>query len=100
MVSFLTELSLLWGVFTKKNFRCGDLPDSPVAKSVCSQGRGLGSIPGQRTRAHALQLKIPRAAIKTWSSQKKKNSGEINIAQVKHVEVNNSVAFSFLYNIV
>ena len=26
--------------------------------------------------------------------KKKKNSGEINIAQVKHVEVNNSVAFS------
>ena len=26
--------------------------------------------------------------------KKKKNSGEINIAQVKHVEVDNSVAFS------
>lgn len=43
-VAFLNRtLSLSFvGVFTK-NFRCGDLPASPVAKSVCSQGRGLGS---------------------------------------------------------
>ena len=40
---------------------------------------GLGSIPGQGTRSHmlqrrirALQLKIPRAATKTWCSQRSK----------------------------
>ena len=30
---------------------------------------GPGSIPGQGTRSHVLQLKIPHSATKTWSSQ-------------------------------
>ena len=30
---------------------------------------GMGSVPGQRTRSHMLQLKIPYATTKTWHSQ-------------------------------
>ena len=29
----------------------------------------LGSIPGQGTRSHMMQLKIPHAATKSWHSQ-------------------------------
>ena len=36
-----------------------DFPGGPVAKTLCSQCRGPGSIPGQGTRAHMLQLKDP-----------------------------------------
>ena len=39
-----------------------DFPDGPVAKTPCSQCRGPGLIPGQGTRSHMLQLKIPHAA--------------------------------------
>ena len=54
-----------------------DFPGGLVAKTPCSQQGGLGSIPGQGTRPHMLQLrvcmpqqrsKIPRAA-KTWHNQ-------------------------------
>ena len=41
----------------------------PVAKTLCSQCRGLGSIPGQGTGFHMLQLKIPSATAKTYCSQ-------------------------------
>ena len=34
-----------------------DFPGGPVAKTLCSQCKGLGSIPGQGTRAHMLQLR-------------------------------------------
>ena len=34
-----------------------DFPGGPVAKTLCSQGRALGSIPGQGTRSHMLQLR-------------------------------------------
>ena len=48
-----------------------------MTKTQCSQCWGMGSIPGQGTRSHMPQLKIPSAAAKTWSSQinikKKKN---------------------------
>ena len=47
-----------------------DFPGGPVAKTPCFQSRGPGSIPGQGTRSHMLelrvhmpQLKIPHA---TW----------------------------------
>ena len=37
----------------------------PVAKTLCPQCReGLGSIPGQGTRSHILQPKIPHATMK------------------------------------
>ena len=38
----------------------GDFPGGPVAKTPHSQCRGLDSIPGQGTRFHRLQLRIPR----------------------------------------
>ena len=34
-----------------------DFPGGPVAKTPCSQCRGLGSTPGQGTRSHMLQLR-------------------------------------------
>ena len=43
----------------------GGLPSGPVAKTLCSQHRSLGSIPGQETRPHVLQLKTPYAITKT-----------------------------------
>ena len=41
-----------------------DFPGGPVAEILCFQYRGLGVIPGQRTRSHMLQLKIPDSAAK------------------------------------
>ena len=38
---------------------CGDFPAGPVAKTLSFHCRGPGSIPGQGTRSHMLQLKIP-----------------------------------------
>ena len=43
-----------------------DFPGSPVAKTL--NARGLGSVPGQGTRACMLQLKIPRLATKIKDS--------------------------------
>ena len=39
----------------------GDFSGGPAARTMCSQGRGPGSIPGQGTRFHMLQQKTPRA---------------------------------------
>ena len=36
-----------------------DFPGGPVAKTLHSQFRGWGSIPGQGTRSHMPQLKVP-----------------------------------------
>ena len=49
-----------------RDFACG-----PVVKTPWSQCRGLGSIPGQGTRAHMPQLKILPAATETQHSQTK-----------------------------
>ena len=46
-----------------------DFPGGPVPKTPHSNAGGLGSIPGQRTRSHVLQLKIPHAITKTGYSQ-------------------------------
>ena len=46
-----------------------DLPGGLVAKTPCSQCRGVGLIPGQETRSHMLQLKILCATTETWRSQ-------------------------------
>ena len=43
-------------LFTKTGI--GDFPAGPVAKTLCSHSRGLGSIPGQETRSHILQLRV------------------------------------------
>ena len=41
-----------------------DFPGGPVAKIPCSQCRGLGVIPGQRTISRIPQLKISHPAAK------------------------------------
>ena len=41
-------------IFKKKIW---DFPGGPVAKTPCSQCRGLGSIPGQGTRSHMPRLR-------------------------------------------
>ena len=42
-----------------------DFPGGPVAETPCTNAGGLGSIPGQGTRSHMLQLRIPNATTKT-----------------------------------
>ena len=42
-----------------------DFPGGAVAKTLCSQSRGLGLIPGEGTRSHMLQLRILSATTKT-----------------------------------
>ena len=56
-----------------------NFPGGSVAKTLCFECKGLGSIPGQGTRSHMPQtgvcmpqLKIPRIAAKTWHSQRNK----------------------------
>ena len=46
-----------------------DSPGGPEAKTLCSQFRGPGSIPGQGTRSHRPKLKILHATTRTWHSQ-------------------------------
>ena len=46
-----------------------DSPGGPEAKTLCSQCRGPGSIPGQGTRSRRPKLKILHATTKTWHSQ-------------------------------
>ena len=46
-----------------------DFLGGPVAKTLCSQCSGAGSILGQGTGSHMLQLKIPSATAKTYCSQ-------------------------------
>ena len=41
-----------------------DFPGGPVAKTLGSQCRGLGSIPGQGTRSHILQLRVHTLQLK------------------------------------
>ena len=43
-----------------KEEKMGEIPGGPVAKNLCSQCRGLGSIPDQGTinRSHMLQLRV------------------------------------------
>ena len=43
----------------------GDFSGGPLAKMCTSSAGGPGSISGQGTRPHVLQLKIPHAAMKT-----------------------------------
>ena len=48
-----------------------DFPGVPVVKTLCSKAGGLGSIPGQRTRSHMLQLKILCASTRTSAQPNK-----------------------------
>ena len=45
-----------------------NVPGGPVAKTLCSQCRFPGLIPGQRTQSHMTQLKIPHAIMKIKDS--------------------------------
>ena len=56
-------------VVTFRNRNYWDSPGDPVAKTLCSQCRGTGSIPGRGARSHMLQLKILHTAMKTQNSQ-------------------------------
>ena len=56
-------------VFLIKIRRFRDFLGGPVAKALCSQYRGQGLIPGQGTRCHMPQLKMPCASTKTQRSQ-------------------------------
>ena len=50
-----------------------DFPGSPVAKTPPTpSAEGPGWIPGQGTRSHIPQLKVPRATTKTRSTQRSK----------------------------
>ena len=51
------------------NSELWDFPGGPVAKTRCSQCKEPGSIPGQGTRSHMLQLKILNAATKPKYNQ-------------------------------
>ena len=55
--------SLMQSVWTRRVVRA--FPGGPVAKTLHSQCRGLGSVSDQGTSSHMLQLKSPRAA-NTW----------------------------------
>ena len=56
--------------FLHQNGPKRDFPGGPVAKTPCFQCRGaLGSIPGQGTKFHTLQLKVPSVTTKTQHSQ-------------------------------
>ena len=47
------------GLTSEESLRTwGYFPGGPVAKTLHSQCRGLGSVPGQGTRSHVLQLRI------------------------------------------
>ena len=59
-----------------KNSR--DFPGGPVAKTLSSQCRGPGSIPGQGARSHMLQLR-PRAA----KLKKKKKKFQLRFSQAR-----------------
>ena len=63
----------------QRSFDEGTSQVGPWLRLHILNAEGLGSIPGQRTRSHASQLrvcmpqtKIPSATTKTWSSQRDK----------------------------
>ena len=58
--------------------RVQGFPGGPVAKTACSQSRGLGSIPGLGTRPHMFQLKRPRMLQMTGDAAAKTQHSQIN----------------------
>ena len=74
LLTHVTIWMKLKGVVLRNHHR--DLPGAPVVKSPHFSAVGLGSIPGQGTRSHMLQLrfrmlqlKLLCAANNTWCSQ-------------------------------
>ena len=65
---------------SSRNIRLGDFPRGPVANVG-----GPGSIPGQGTRSHILQLRRSHASTKTWCSQINILKKEKNIQVWLHV---------------
>ena len=51
-----------------------DFPGHPLAKTLSSQCRVPGSIPGWGTKSHMPQLNTPHAVNKTWCNQRGKKS--------------------------
>ena len=49
-----------------------DFPGHPLAKTLSSQCRVPGSIPGWGTKSYMPQLNTPHAVNKTWCNQRKK----------------------------
>ena len=54
----IENTSVFSGLGVKTLNSTGDFPRGAVAKTLSSQGRGPGSIPGQETRSHMLQLRV------------------------------------------
>ena len=46
-----------------------DFPGGPIAKTLSSQCRGSGSIPGQGTRLHMPQLRVHMLHLKSYLLQ-------------------------------
>ena len=46
-----------------------DFPGGPVAKTSHSQCKGPGSTPGQGTKSHMPQLRVPMLILKTEESE-------------------------------
>ena len=53
-----------------------EFPGGPVAKTPCCQCRGLGSIPGQGTRSHMLQLRVPVPKLKILNAATKSGTAK------------------------
>ena len=65
----LCSPSLLAINIRKKDLLAWDFPGGPLVKTLSSQCRGQGSVPGEGTRSHMPQLKISCATTKTQHSQ-------------------------------
>ena len=63
--------------YLKSNF--GDFPGGPAAKTLHSQCRALGLIPGQGTRSHMPQVSVQRLQLKiSYATTKKTECSQIN----------------------
>lgn len=56
----------------------GDCPAGPVVKTSRSHSRGPGSVPGQGTRSHILQLGVCKSQPKTLGATAKTQLSQIN----------------------
>ena len=64
------EVVIKEGILNMIRTNCRDFPGGPVAKTLSSQSRESGSIPGQGTRSHRLNLEFSCAATKiSWVLQ-------------------------------
>ena len=58
---------------------CQDFPGGPIDKTPCFQCRGPGSIPGQGTRSHMLQLRVRTQQLKIPSAATRTRHSQINV---------------------